>query len=81
MKLYIVSEKELKHLVSYGFKPKEIFEEFIKSKNSVEKIASGEVTQDLPQLNIWFINKKQINSLFKNYKNELINLYIERQGE
>ena len=64
MKLYIVSEKELKHLVSYGFKPKEIFEEFIKSKNSVEKIASGEVTQDLPQLNIWFINKTVLRKTY-----------------
>ena len=37
------------------------------AKLQAEVICEGRVTQDLPHLDIWFINGKQINGLFKKY--------------
>jgi len=55
--------------------------ELLKDKSPVTEVASGEVTQDLPKLDIWFINSKQINNLFKKYKGKNIKIYIQKEGE
>lgn len=86
---YIVSEEELFVLASviwserFGDRIAKIpnrrkyINDFLKSKKPVTEIATGKVTQDLSQLDIWFINGKQINSLFKKYNGKSIKIFIE----
>ena len=44
-------------------------------------VASGKVTEDLPQLKIYFINGKQINGLFKKYSGKPISIYISENKD
>ena len=82
---YIISEDELKECIDiisgdgyYDVHTKNLLKNLI-SKQLVQEIASGQVTQDLSWVNIWFIKGKQINSMFKKYKGQLISIYIERK--
>ena len=43
----------------------------------LEAVAGGKVTMDLPQLKIWFINGKQINSYFQKYRGKEIEILIK----
>lgn len=47
-------------------------------QKSLKLVAKGKVTMDLPQLDIWFIEGKQINSLFKKYHKKEIEIYVRQ---
>ncbi len=49
----------------------------ISDEIDLEAVAGGKVTMDLPQLKIWFINGKQINSYFQKYRGKEIEILIK----
>ena len=77
---YHLTDKKY-YINSADFKPVAEKIQATKTLQDTEVIASGKVTKDLPQLDIWFINGKQINGYFKKYNGKNISISINNRKE